>query len=491
MIKKYYKVKFLSDVVILSSNASQENKSLNYIPGANFLGIVAKRYTDIKKANLAYDIFHSGKVRFNDAHISINNRRSHKKPNAWFYLKSEKDKSDKKIFLHHYLKPEDHDSLLEKKKQLKQERQGFFIYNNSKITDIKINHNYSMKSAHNIKERRSAESKMYGYDSLPKGSEWIFYIESDIEDVLSKIGQILIGKHSIGKSRSAQYGRIEIKEIDYSENLNPKNSNNSNELLLYFDSPAAFIDQYGQPTYQPDIEKDLRLNSTSQINWEKSSVRIRSFSPYNGKRSNFDSDRVCIDKGSVLYIDNSSIAPEEYQKRIKSGIGMYRSEGLGNIIVNPTFLTNIKNQHLLDYSYKEDINIKDSISSNFDSVIQHKSDNRVLNFIKSKKIKSQNRHEILYSTNKFVDKNYNKFSKISKSQWGKIRQIALSYLDYDDMFEELFDDQNGFLKHGESQKIWENRTNILKQAIEKISQRTSKNNARQFVINLSSEMTKR
>ena len=63
-----FRCKLLSDV-ILSQKAATEgsHESLSFIPGNNFLGIVAQNYTQYA-SNEQAEIFHSGHVRFSDAH---------------------------------------------------------------------------------------------------------------------------------------------------------------------------------------------------------------------------------------------------------------------------------------------------------------------------------------------------------------------------------------------------------------------------------------
>ena len=68
MKTKTFKCKLLSDMVLnLQSATEGRQQTLDFIPGNCFLGIVAKEYEGKFKDN-AFLIFHSGKVRFGDAH---------------------------------------------------------------------------------------------------------------------------------------------------------------------------------------------------------------------------------------------------------------------------------------------------------------------------------------------------------------------------------------------------------------------------------------
>jgi hypothetical protein len=82
-----FKCTLLSDIILNQKAATEgPNATLDFIPGSNFLGIVA---SEIYKENSAESlvIFHSGKVRFGDAHPSKSEMRSLKVPACMYYPK--------------------------------------------------------------------------------------------------------------------------------------------------------------------------------------------------------------------------------------------------------------------------------------------------------------------------------------------------------------------------------------------------------------------
>src|SRR5699024_9318253 len=132
MIEKYYKVTLLSDIVRNSKLATEGNmETLNYIPGSNFLGIVAaKLYSDLKGNNLteddAYNIFHSGKVSFGDATISQDNELSYPVPFDFMMIKGKNELGKHPVYLQHLLNDNNHPKDDQGyKEQLKQKRSGF------------------------------------------------------------------------------------------------------------------------------------------------------------------------------------------------------------------------------------------------------------------------------------------------------------------------------------------------------------------------------
>ena len=491
MNSKTFKCTFLSDVVLNADTATEGNRqSLDYIPGTCFLGIVAKNYENVSNS---YDIFHSGKVRFGDAHISKNGKRSLKQPASWFYQKDDDKKEE--IFLHHYIIGDMREDFIKKDIQLKQIRTGYFI--DGEI--VSANHNFSIKSAHCLEERRSAEGKLYGYDTLVKGSEWIFSVESDNEDLLKEVKEALLGEHNIGRSKTAQYGRVKIEQIK-SPLIEQINADiiieNKNYIILYFESCAAFIDSAGNPSFHPDIETLGLKNGI--VKWEKSQIRTRTFAPWNAKRKTRDADRICIDKGSVIVVEDGEID----KNRINSGIGVYQNEGFGKIIVNPDFLlagTDVKLNNPPQFS--KPVKTQEITAVVSDAI----EDKLITDWITEQTIKQKRYSMIVEATNKFIKEHKSKFKKISSSQWGAVRERSQRFADYDRLEIELFRpekshkdnrginiivDKGGFLMHGKSEQKWRNCYSTLQKELETVRKDASGDIARHFLINLCSEMAK-
>ncbi len=486
MITKFLKCTFLSDIVLNSNTATEEQfKSLDYIPGANFLGIVAKNNNYKEFGDKAYDIFHSGKVRFGDAHIVIDKKRSLKMPTSWFYEKGDEDKNE--IYIHHKITDKIHEEFTKKGKQLKQIRSGYF--DDDKVATIP--HSYSLKSAYDREKRSSKEKQMYGYDALQKGSKWIFYIEADDENLLNKITDKIVGKHNIGRSKTAQYGRVEIEMLDNYNN--DYKVNNSDELIIYFESCAIFMDEFGEPTFQPSFS-DLKLENDN-INWQKSQIRTKSFAPWNYKRKTRDADRVCIDKGSVIIIENENISPVEFAGKVKSGLGLFKNEGFGKVLINPDFLIPDENAKLKNPPQStKNADCKQQITA---IVENDESDKIILDFLSKKQSEEEKKKKIIVATNEFVKKNKDKFKSITSSQWSAVREIAQRITDYTKMMKELFSEdkdergiKGGFLMHGKSEQKWRNKYKDLKAAIENVAENTDEKFARKFLVNLCSQMAK-
>ncbi len=400
-----FRVEFKSDIVLLaSSNTEGKIDQLDFIAGSNFLGMVAKEYPTFQKRSTNFDIFHSRKVRFGDGHILKDGKMTYKIPYSYFHKKLETTP----VFNHHFLDDKDFENL----GQLKQLREGYITKDKEQIF---VDYVYSQKSAYDKTNRRSLDSNMYGYKAIKKGSIWQFSVKLD--DTVSKEDKQLIIKtleesKRLGKSKSAEYGEVEITYLENQirENLGDKYSK-LDEVILYCNSRLALVDECGNPTY------DLKyLCDGVEIVYEKTQIRTSTFTPYNGKRATKDYERVCINKGSVIVVKNLD---SKQREQIQKGVGAFFSEGFGEIIINPSFLMEKKfelqekpkDEKLKDKREKLDIQNAD------DTVL----------FL-------QNRHnqniDMLSIANQVADfvKDHKKsnFQNIKSSQWGNIRSIGSS-----------------------------------------------------------------
>ncbi len=469
MNKKTLKCLFLSDVVLNADTATEgSQKSLDYIPGSCFLGIVAKNYKDFEKEKIAYDIFHSGKVKFGDAHIAKNDKRTLKQPAMWF---KEKGKDDGDIYINHLLDSDLRKELQNNEIQLKQVRSGYF--NDEEL--VKVEHDFAIKSSYNADERRSSDGQLYGYDALRKGNEWIFSIESEDENLLAQVAEKLIGEHNIGRSKTAQYGRVKIELLkNYKEEIK---SFNSDVTLIYFESCAAFIDEDGNPTYQPSIDD---LGITGSIDWSSSQILRRSYAPYNATRKVRNADIVCIDKGSVIVVNGTVDSA-----KVANGVGIYQNEGFGKVIINPDFLQGNKKTAKFanpPTSKKDDNTVEITAIQNAGD-----DDTKIISWLKNQESIQSRYSEVVKKTNEFVKDNQKKFKRISSSQWGSIRERAQRETNLDRILTELFKEETGYLRHGKAESKWRNNYSILETAVKSVD----KTIARRFLINLCSEMAKK
>ena len=514
MNKTQYKCTLLTDVVLNMRSATEGNQStLDFIPGNCFLGIVARNYE--KYGDNIVHLFHDGTVKFGDAHPAFIEmgkmiKRSLRIPYSFYTAKVNPESG--KCFIHHFYKRRlDHSGSDGKPLQLKQCREGFYAIDNHQARLALVEKNFAIKSAYDRVLRRAKDEQMYGYESLQKGEIFLFEVATDQPDLSAIIEKELCGKHHIGRSRSSQYGLVEIEKITYEEcesHFEPFNIDGISYISVYADGRLVFIDSNGMPTFRPKAS-DFGLDG--EIDWAKSQIRTFQYSPWNYKRQARDADRCGIEKGSVFIIKinkTPSILPNY--------VGIHQNEGFGKVIYNLPVLSNHGNNGCIEYHIE-----KDCISSvyptlnhpnlNLDQITPKSS---LVRYLVKEAIKAQRTAYLYKEVNKFVDESKkqhlfkgNQFA----SQWGAIRDIAVKCANGQEILYTLFEKETekaraatatnqatskkcytAYLKHGVAAKKWQKkkRDKKLQSFIESMMNYEYGDISREALVNLASEMAK-
>jgi hypothetical protein len=480
-MKRYrYTCKLLSEVVVSSVTATEGfHESLDYLPGAKFLGIAAgKLYGENNSATL--DLFHNGKVRFGDAYPLIGEEAALPVPFSWFYNKGG-GLDDETHFLHHQMKPEDHKALTEKGYQLKQARKGYFTWQAKQF--LAIEQDFAIRSAYNADELRADDGKMFGYFALPAGTTWTFTIEDDMEQHGEAIKKALEGKKRIGRSRSAEYGLVEIA-FQREEPVTSGTELPAGTTLVYAHSNLCFQDTYGRPTLRPTAEA-LGFPPGSTIDWNKSQIRSRLYQTWNRKRHNRNADRMIVMKGSVLVVQSASSVST---KGFAQGIGTYRSEGFGQVLLNPNFL------QAEGYELKlglQKVDEKDWLGQ-ASSHVRAKSaqDDVVLDFLARRKERDEKVFDLDKKINGFLNSDDGKaFKGLSSSQWGTVRAYAKHAANWDTLSKLLFHENIGAFYRGQSEKEW--RKNARRDKLQSFLAGIDENDRISATLKLAAEMAKR
>lgn len=494
-----FKCTLLSDIILNQKAASEgANNTLDFIPGSNFLGIVAAKYTEF--GDNAIEVFHSGKVRFGDAHPVCNEHtdmRTLRVPASMYHPKLKK--ASEVCYIHHeYKRNDDHEGDSGHPQQLKQCRQGFYAFDSAAGYKAETAKSYALKSAYDREARRSKDSQMFGYESLDKGAEFLFSVEVDTNEFAERIRDIIIGKHNIGRSRTAQYGLVKIEECDFTEV--PSHNTTGDIVTVYADGRLIFLDDNGEPTFRPTA-KDLGLDG-GEIDWGRSQIRTFQYAPWNGKRKTRDADRCGIEKGSVFVVNGCKDRDFNSQH-----VGAYRNEGFGRVIYNPEFLDTAEDARNGEAKFKLEDGEKEAKETKKPTLIPAEKINNssLLKYINRAISAKEEDEYIRENVNDFVDKNKKKFKgERFASQWGAIRTIAMQHKTYDKIRNELFtktakksekkpNEPAAYLTHGVAKDKWNagGRKGLLEDFIEKMHKSKYGNDiTAKALINLASEMAK-
>lgn len=485
MKRMKFKCTLLSDIVLSHSSSSEGNqKSLDFIPGNNFLGIVAKSLYK-KETEESLLIFHSGKVRFGDAHPSCGNIRGLKVPASMYYPKLKKPSEE--LYIHHGIRNQE--AL--KDDQLKQCREGFYAFADNIGKPIDTHKGFTIKSAYDTDRRRSKDGQLFGYEYLSKGLILYFEVESELNDSInSQIIKELKGDKYIGHSRTAQFGQVNIDllEKDYQESVSsgvPITIAGEKYVAVYADARLIFMNKDGEPTCQPSANALLGIKEDGEkvgdIVWEKSQVRTFQYAPWNGKRQSYDTDRCGIEKGSVIVIklNEDAVCPSESQY-----VGCYKNEGFGKVIYNPAFL-----DFEADKNGEAKYRLEEMPTPQKVEPETINSDTTLLKYLTAQQKTTSKRkytYQIVEDEVKILAPLFRKGQ--FKSQWGSIRSLAMITPDGERLKAAI----ESFLSHGVAEAKWGEmgRKKGLDAFMDNLI-KNHKDNMQDIMINLASEMAKR
>lgn len=492
MKTKYYSCKLNTAIVLNSSLATEGNmRSLDYIPGSNFLGIVAaKLYAKGVDKEKAMDLFHNGRVCFGDASISKNNQQSFHIPFSLFTDKLRNNPVEDPVFLHHELAKLSFEELPERengqKIQLKQCRNGYILEDGTLIEGVEKS--FTLKSAYDRKSRTSADAKMFGLQTIEAGQIFNFQIDYKDQQNISIVENALLGDQRIGKSKNAEFGQVHISELESTPIPEPVKNNNF--TLVYAQSHLCFTDEFGAPTFKPSVE-DLGLDS-GEIVWEKCQIRTHSYSPWNGKRNTPSLQRHCISMGSVFYVKDCTTDLSQ------NNIGHYKAEGLGRVLYNPFFLLSDQDPiklgfKLKSFKAKEETTHKvtdNQVQSPLTRYLAAKLEARNQELKISKKVR-----DLVYHHQNKNQYSIESLKRIPSSQWGSIRSYANNANDMAALKDTLFGKSNennkgGYLNHGVADlRYWGRNRGRNKLAFEKIFQENN-DLGPAFIAKFAAEMAK-
>jgi hypothetical protein len=328
-------LELLDETVVSERNATEGgHRSLDYLPGATLLGHAASRLYASLGPEAAWLVFHSGKVRFgNGLPLAPSGTLARPMPLCWH-----EDKAGKRAVQNNRIDPVRLNDLLtdtpNETIQPRQLRTGYVCETGEVVRPGKY---LRMKTAIDAEEGRAARSQLFGYEAIAVGTR--FRAEIHVNDLANNLLDQLKATFNstlrIGRSRSAQYGRVQASTGSWMEATRPSNGF-TGEIRLWLQSDLALANPAGAPTLIPTPES-LGLPSGTRYQADRSFLRFRRYTPYNRARSSYDVERQVITQGSVLAYELPN-GRTFHPVCIQCGLGLYREAGLGQALVNPALL---------------------------------------------------------------------------------------------------------------------------------------------------------
>lgn len=321
---KSFIVTLLSDVSITADAATVGGHSgLDYLPGSLFLGAAA---VEARRRGIPFspDLFLSGKVRFLDALPLIDGERGFAIPLCYHRKKGESWEGKEPVNLLSDL-PDG---------QAKQWRRG---YMNTRGEVLEIGLESRMKTAIDRNFRRSKESQLFGYESIPEGTRFLMSVQADddkkLEEAVSYLSRDTL---RLGRSRSAEYGAVRIEEAPLPGETVQTEDTSEDIIYIQLMSDTA-LEENGMPVLIPS-PSHFGLENAALLP-EKTFLRSRRYSPWNAFHNCRMTERQVLCKGGIIaFRTKPQTDLANLRQRLSAGVGLCREEGLGQVLVNPAWL---------------------------------------------------------------------------------------------------------------------------------------------------------
>jgi len=335
-VRLYFELELLEDAILRGSpGRTSTGAGLDFVPGANLLGVAARRYAAVGD-ELAWDLFHGGRVRFGDARLVEEGTDAPVVPAPMaFHLP--KGRRTRHLF------DGAKDYTRAKPQPGYEPLVGQFGPAGGRET---VNRRFTLRTAVDPTSGRALENHLFGVESLVAGAKLRFTVDIDLPEPSSaraadEVRAAFRGPIRLGRSRNAECGLAEISELtgaDAETTPWPEwpPGEPTDSLVIWCASEVVLLDPItGTPTARP-TSAHFGLGCAT-LDATRTFVRTTRWSPFNGFRMRPDVERVALKAGSVLTFTN---LPEDFEiaecrARLERGVGLGRAEGLGRVMVHP------------------------------------------------------------------------------------------------------------------------------------------------------------
>ena len=324
--KRWYRIDLLSDVIVTADAATEGgHECLRHLPGSLLAGVVAGAMNPFPAP-----AYLSGKMLFGDALPLVEGELAYPVP-----LSLHKPKG---VPIGGRLVPLNglEDDLKEQGKACQPVEQIRDVYMTASGKIVSTMLHYRMKTAiDRDRGGRATDSQLFGYQSIASGQSFAAPVWCEDDKVADQVERILTsGNARLGRSRTAEYGHVKITPM-----IQPGTFSDSPEeggMTLYLVSDLA-LEKDGRPVLAPQGD-DIGLPG-ARLDPSKTFLRTRSYTPWNAYHNTRMAERQVICHGSVLTLTGvARDTAEDWKKAHSCGLGLYRQEGLGSFLVDPSFV---------------------------------------------------------------------------------------------------------------------------------------------------------
>jgi len=316
----------LDDVVVSQTSAtSGGHSSRPLIPGAQILGAAASKLYDSLGAD-AWRVFHQGAVRFGDGlWVNPEQQVCEQAPLSWHKQKSGERRADLAL-----------QADTDRDAQWTQQREGYTATpDKPSALSHGVEMRFGLRTA--LSNGVADDSLLFGYEAIERGQTFAAVLAADQPSDLQTVANALHGAIlRIGRSRSAEYGRIRCT-VEAHDRKDAPSLTGRTSLVLRAVSDLCLRDPTtGQPTLQLTREP-LGLPEGWSLDLSRTYLRARTYRPFHGVRKRPGMERQVLVSGSVFCLQGPALSEADGQRLgalLQRGVGLYLTDGLGRLVVH-------------------------------------------------------------------------------------------------------------------------------------------------------------
>jgi CRISPR-associated protein Csx10 len=335
------------DVVFSLRSATQgDHEALDRIPGSALWGWAAT-WLHRRFPAQAPALAHAGRLRFGDASpLSPTGQPCYPVPLAWLYDKGRAvaPEQDGRLQADQLINRSHHDAAaaLTALLHAKGLRGGHVSACGERV---QARSQYRLRTALEAESGTARRSHLFGYQSLAAGQRFRGLLQIDdtqgeaLSRALDSLVSALSGTIRLGRSRSTEYGRVQVKLTEVAAPSQPVSQ--GDRVTLWLLSDAQLRDAHGRPALTPD-GPSLGLPGARLVP-AQSALRHRSYSAWNAHRHAHSVERQMMTAGSVLVLERpgQAFTPAELA-RLACGLGCDDGHGPAEVWVNPPLLSTLR-----------------------------------------------------------------------------------------------------------------------------------------------------
>ena len=427
-----FELELLSDTSFSATGASiGGGETLTTLPGAALLGAAAARLNPQGADPLsAADFFRAciaGGVRFGDGLPVFGDQVGLPSP---LCLHTEKGKTS----IYNLARMQRPDGQLD-------QRRTSYVTADGEVGDVGVRRTLRTALAD---DGRARDRHLHAIESVAAGTRYRATVACDDAALLERVGRALQSGIRLGRSRGAEFGEVSVKRLPTATAIPTRDVAGDRAVLLCASDVALRHPDTGAPTVEA-TPQTLGLPPDCTVEADRTFLRLRRYSPFNGHRKRPELERQILQAGSVITVRlGKGTTAETLRKKFASGVGEHTGAGLGVIVVNPLVLAN--EQPLLT-PWKAKVAPTESEPPG----------DQVGKWLKQQVAHDRNEAAIqkwMESATEVLAR----FSRVGRSQWGEVRRQARDARFAKKSARDLRDALELWMADGQTFMIWSTRS---------------------------------